>query len=285
METLLLSLRFSLFLIGFIVSPSLWASPTFNLGVGFDAMYFDYREYNGDEILLDKETGPIPGLYLSGALEWNKWYTELVYEYHLGTVDYDGQTQNGIPLTTETEEDVVNLSWIMGRYFGSPSRYRSAFYAGLGYHYWERNILPTGTVAGLLETYKWSYALFGIKFSFLKSEKNGLLLDVRLRRMLDATMDIDFLGFVDINGNQWDNTTLDLGEDWSYRVGLPYILSLSQNASLTIEPYISTWFIKRSNTLELTSGGQPLQVERLVIHEPQSETTNVGISLRYRHQF
>ncbi len=248
-------------------------------------MYFDYREYNGQEILLDKETGPMPGLHLSGAIHRDNWYSELVYEYHLGTVDYDGQTQNGAPLTTETEEDIVDLSLIVGRHFGSASRHRSAFFGGLGYHYWERNILPTGNVAGILETYKWSYALLGMKLSFLKSDKNGLLLDIRLRRMLDATMDIDFLGFVDINGNQWDNTSLNLGEDWSYRVGLPYILSLGQNASLTIEPYISTWFIQRSNTQELTSGGQPLQVQRLVIHEPQSETTNVGISLRYRHQF
>ena len=280
MASLQLTFRLGLVLLGLATFPSTWAAPTFNLGVGFDAMYFDYREYNGDEVLLDKETGPMPGLHLSAALQWDHWYSELIYEYHLGTVDYDGQTQNGDPLSTETEEDIVDLSLVVGRHFGAASRYRSALYAGLGYHYWERNILPISTVAGLLETYEWSYALLGAKFSFLKSTQNGLLLDLRVRRMLDATMAVDFLGFMN-----WDNTTLNLGEDWSYRVGLPYILSLSQNASLTIEPYISTWFIKRSNTQELTSGGLPLTPSRLVIHEPQSETTNVGISLRYVHQF
>lgn len=285
MDSVLLTLRLCLLLLGLSISPSIWASPTFNLGMGFDAMYFDYREFNGQKVLLDKETGPMPGLHLGAALQWDNWYSELLYEYHLSTVDYDGQTQNGDPLMTETEEDIVDLSLVIGRHFGSVSRYRSALYAGLGYHYWERNILPTGTVAGLLETYEWSYALLGMKLSFLKSSQNGLLLDFRIRRMLDATMDIDFLGFTDINGNQWDNTTLNLGEDWSYRLGLPYIMSLSQNASLTLEPYISTWFIQRSNTRELTNSGAPLQVERLVIHEPQSETTNVGISIRYLRQF
>ncbi len=280
MASLQLMLRFGLILFSFIIFPPLWAAPTFNLGVGFDAMYFDYREFNGNDILLDKETGPMPGLHLSGALQWDNWYSELVYEYHLGTVDYDGQTQNGVALTTETEEDIVDLSLIVGRHFGAVSRHRSALYAGIGYHYWERNILPTGTVAGLLETYQWSYALLGVKFSFLKSDRNGLLLDLRVRRMLDATMEVDFLGFMG-----WDNSTLDLGEDWSYRFGLPYILSLGQHASLTIEPYISTWFIERSDTEEITSGGLPLTPVRLVIHEPRSETTNVGISLRYRYQF
>jgi len=275
-----LTLRLGLLLIGFTFSPVTWATQTFNLGVGFDAMYFDYREFNGDDVLLDKETGPMPGLHLSGTLQWENWYSELVYEYHLGRVEYEGQTQNGDPLTTDTEEDIVDLSVIVGRHFGVPSRYRSAVYAGLGYHYWERNILPTSTVAGLLETYEWSYALLGVKLSFLRSTTNGLLLDLRVRRMLDATMEVDFLGFMN-----WDTTTLNLGEDWSYRLGLPYILSLGHNASLTIEPYISTWFIERSDTREITSGGLPLTPVRLVIHEPRSETTNVGISLRYSHQF
>jgi hypothetical protein len=289
MHCLLSTFRLCLLLLGLTVSQYLCATPTFNLGVGFDAMYFDYREFNGQQVLLDKETGLIPGLQLSGMLQWSNWYSEMVYEYHLGTVDYDGQTQNGDSLSTETEEDIIDLSLIIGRHFGNASRYRSALYAGLGYHYWERNILPTvissGQVAGLLETYEWSYVLLGMKFSFLKSNQNGLLFDVRVRRMLDATMDIDFLGFTDGNGNQWDNTTLNLGEDWSYRLGLPYILSLRHNASLTIEPYISTWFIKRSDMRELTSGGEPLQGERLVVYEPQSETTNVGISIRYLYQF
>ncbi|MDH3947751.1 MAG: hypothetical protein OEU74_02210 [Gammaproteobacteria bacterium] len=275
-----LKLRFSLLFLGLLISPISWSTPTFNLGVGVDALYFDYREFNGNDVLLDKETGPIPGLHLSAALQWDNWYSELVYEYHMGTVDYEGQTQAGDPLSTETEEDIVDLSLVVGRHFGASSRYRSAVYAGLGYHYWERNILPTGTVAGLLETYKWSYALLGAKFSFLKSAKNGLLLDLRVRRMLDATMEVDFLGFMN-----WDNTELNLGEDWSYRVGLPYILSLSQNASLTIEPYISTWFIKRSDTREITSGGLPLTPVRLAIYEPRSETTNLGITFKYMYQF
>ena len=193
MDSSRISLRLWLFVLGLTIFSPTWAASTFHFGVGFDAMYFDYREFNSEDILLDKETGPMPGLHLSAAVVDDNWYSELVYEYHLGTVDYDGQTQNGDPLTTETEEDIVDLSFIIGRYFGHASRHRSAVYAGLGYHYWERNILPTGNVAGLLETYKWSYALLGMKFSFLKSNQTGLLLDIRLRRMLDATMDIDFL--------------------------------------------------------------------------------------------
>ena len=110
-------------------------------------------------------------------------------------------------MSTIFPEDIIDVNLIVGRYFGGAGRYRSAIYAGLGYYYWERNILPTGVVGGLFETYEWSYALLGGKFSLLKSSDNGLLLDVRLRRMLNATMDIDFLGYQNL-----DNLELDLGE-------------------------------------------------------------------------
>jgi hypothetical protein len=192
-------------------------------------------------------------------------------------VEYDGQTQTGTPIITDTEEDIIDVNLIVGRYFGGAAAYRSAIYAGLGYYYWERNILPTGNVSGLFETYEWSYALLGGKFSLLKSSNNGLLLDVRLRRMLDATMEVDFLGYQNL-----DNLELDIGEEWSLRVALPYIMTIDQHARFSIEPYLTTWFIGRSPDEQITSGGVPIGI---TAYEPRSETTNVGISFKYLYSF
>ena len=277
MHSVNLKLRVSLIFIGLLLSPLAWSTPTLNLGVGVDAMYFDYREFDDNDILLNKEEGLLPGLVLSATLDWQNWYTEFNYKYNSGTVEYDGQTQSGTPITTDTEEDIVDDNVIVGRYFDGAAPYRSAIYAGLGYYYWERNILPVGSVNGLFEIYEWSYALLGGKFSLLKSSKNGLLLDIRLRRMLNATMEVDFLGYLDL-----DNLELDIGEEWSFRVGLPYIFSISQQARFRIEPYLTTWFIGRSPDEQVTSGGIPLPI---LAHEPRSETTNVGISFKYLYQF
>lgn len=279
MERLLLKLRFTLIFIGLLFSSLAWSAPALDLGIGVDAMYFDYREFDDNDILLNKEVGLLPGLVLSAKLDWEHWYSELNYQYNRGTVEYDGQTQTGTPIITDTEEDIIDVSLIVGRYFGGAAAYRSAIYAGLGYYYWERNILPTGTVSGLFETYEWSYALLGGKFSLLKSSDTGLLLDVRLRRMLDATMEVDFLGFQNL-----DNLELDIGEEWSLRVALPYIMTIDQHARFSIEPYLTTWFIGRSPDVEVTSGGLPLPIPT-VAHEPRSETTNLGVSFKYLYSF
>lgn len=279
MDCLYLRLRFSLGLVGILFSSLAWSTPSIQFGIGVDAMYFDYREFDEQDILLNKEEGLLPGLVVSAGLDWQNWYGEVNYQYNWGTVDYTGQTTLGTPITTDTEEDIVDINIIVGRYFGKATSYRSAIYAGLGYYYWERDILPVGMVNGLFETYEWSYALLGGKFSLLKSGKGGLLLDIRLRRMLDATMEVDFLGY-----ENRDNLELDLGEEWSIRVALPYILSLNPQARFSIEPYLTTWFIGRSPDKEVTSGGLPFSPPK-VAYEPRSETTNVGINFKYLYQF
>mgnify|MGYP001827127147 FL=1 len=277
MDSLQLKLGCSLILIGLLFSPHAWSAPVLNLGIGVDAMYFDYREFDDNDILLNKEEGLLPGLVLSATLDWENWYSELNYQYNRGTVEYDGQTQSGIPIITDTDEDIIVVNLLLGRYFGGAAAYRSAIYAGLGYYYWERNILSTGSVSGLFETYEWSYALLGGKFSLLKSSNNGLLLDVRLRRMLNATMQVDFLGY-----QNYDNLELDIGEEWSLRVALPYFMTIDQHARFSIEPYLTTWFIGRSPDEQITSGGVPIGISA---YEPRSETTNVGISFKYLYSF
>jgi hypothetical protein len=281
MDSIQLKLRFSLLFIGLLISPVTWSAPDFTFGVGIDAMRFYYREFDDDDAILNTEKGVIPGLVLNAAFEWETWYTEFNYKYNTGKVEYDGQTQTGIPVITDTQEDIADVNLIAGRYFGSASYYRSSFYGGLGYYYWERDILPGQTVTGvpvggLFETYEWSYALLGGKFSLFDSTNKGLLLDLRLQRMLDATMEVDFLGF-----NNWDNLELDLSEEWSFRIGLPYILSTKDNARLTIEPYLITWFIGRSPDKQITSGGVPTG---FIAAEPRSETYNFGLTVKYLFQ-
>jgi hypothetical protein len=281
MESSQLKIRFSLLFVGLLISPITWSAPDFTLGVGIDAMRFYYREFDDDDKVSNTEKGVIPGLVLSAAFEWETWYTEFNYKYNTGKVEYDGQTQDGIPAFTDTQEDIVDVNLIAGRYFGSAAYYRSSIYGGLGYYYWERDILPGkdingDSVGGLFETYEWSYALIGARFSLKESSHSGLLLALRLQRMLDATMEVDYLGF-----ENRDNLELDLGEEWSFRLGLPYILSTKDNARLTIEPYLVTWFIGRSPSKQVTSGGVPVGK---IAWEPRSETYNFGLTVKYLFQ-
>lgn len=270
-----MKLRVSLFLIGTLISYQAWSSPDFTLGVGFDAMRFYYSEFDPDDNILNTEKGVIPGLVISAAFEWETWYSEFNYKYNTGKVEYDGQTQSGTPVITDTQEDIVDVNLIAGRYFGSASYYRSSIYGGLGYYYWERDILAGKDINGddvdpLFEVYEWSYAFLGARFSLHDSSYSGVLLDLRLQRMLEATMEV-----VNVDDNQFD-----LGEEWSFRIGLPYTLATKDDNKLTIEPYLITWFIGRSPYLEITSGGIPLGTYA----EPRSETYNFGLTLKYLFQ-
>ncbi len=270
MDSIQLKLRSSLLFIGLLFSPLTWSAPDITLGIGVDAMHFYYREFETDDSILNTEKGVIPGLVLNAAFEWETWYTEFNYKYNTGKVEYDGQTQGGTPFITDTQEDIVDVNLIAGHYFGVASYYRSSIYGGLGYYYWERDILAGKN--SLFETYEWSYALLGARFSLQESSHSGLLLDLRLQRMLDATMEI---GYVDDN-------QFDLGEEWSFRIGLPYILSTKDNARLTIEPYLVTWFIGRSPSQWITIGGIP--IGPFPYYEPRSETYNVGLTVKYVFQ-
>ena len=73
----------------------------------------------------------------------------------------------------------------------------------------------------------------------------------------------------------------DLGEEWSFRLGLPYILETKDNARLTLEPYLITWFIGRSPDVPLVIGGVPIGTAA----EPRSETYNIGLTLKYLIDF
>ena len=273
--------RISLFLTGILVTPHVWSAADFSLGLGFDAMRFYYREFDDNDEILNTEKGVIPGLVISAASEWENWYGEFNYKYNTGKVEYDGQTQDGVPALTDTREDIVDINLIAGHYFGTAAYYRSSIYGGLGYYYWERDILPGkdingNDVSGLFEIYEWSYALFGTRLSLHDSRNSGLLLDLRLQRMLDATMEIDFRGYQNL-----DNLELDLGEEWSFRISLPYILSTKDNNKFTLEPYLITWFIGASPYEQITSGGVPIG---RIANEPRSETYNFGLTLKYLFQ-
>jgi hypothetical protein len=255
-------------------------SQTFD--IGFDLMYFDYSEYNSNNILLDQETGVLPGLAASWRYQWPQWFVTVDLDYHEGNVDYEGQTQSGTPLATTTGTYVTNLRFMGGRTFSGIAGTESSLYAGAGYHYWYRDINPgadvIGTpVAGLLEIYQWTFAILGTELGLVDTPTTRLALDIRAKYLMRGTMDIDFQGFLG-----FDNTQVNLGTDWSFRLGIPLTFALNKTSRLVIEPYYDTWDIPKSNVVELTRNGVPTGIGVL---EPRSETRNIGISFLYRAHF
>lgn len=252
------------------------------LFVGASLMNFGYTEFAADDAWLDEENGVVPGLLVGGTLHWSKAYASLAMNYYFGEVEYQGQTQSdnpalsGLPISSVSDTDIFDTTVIAGYQFSSLN-----IYAGLGYYFWRRNIRPTVTssglpVAGVLEFYSWSYALLGAKTELWRNWTSQLELDLRVTRMLDANMEVDFLGF-----SGYDNATLNLGEDWGFRLAVPWTFQFVESeSSIIIEPYYTSWNLKRSSVTELTVGGVATGSG---VVEPRSETRNFGISIYFRY--
>jgi hypothetical protein len=258
-----------------LVAPSFLSASESGLNFGMGLMRFDYAEYDDSNIFLDGETGVIPGVILKYKSDHGQQYSEWVGELYGKTINYDGQTQSGTPLTTKSDAVIFDTHYKMGFHL-SRQQDHSAYF-GLGFRYWYRNIRPGydingNPVAGLLEHYYWFYSVLGYATDFVINDTYNIGLDIRHTLMLNAKMDVDFLGY-----NNYDNTQVNLGNKSGLRIAIPVKLKTGKR-SLTVSPYYEMIDIGRSNNVRVTSNGIPTTS---VIYEPRSETRNVGIEVSW----
>ncbi len=244
---------------------------------GASVVDFGYQEFTDNGVLLDREDGLLPGMLLGFSLAKYPWRVTLERDYYSDTVDYTGQTlRGGIPLKTQSEASITDdVIWV-GYDVIQENGLQHVLYGGLGWHRWERNILPTRlpdgrAVAGLLEIYQWGYFLMGAKIGTYQRGSRSLQLDVRVTHTVLPEIEVDFMGFAG-----YDNLEFELGRQNGARIGLVFTQELADRWELLVEPYYETWGFGRSDNQTLTSGGVPVNMS---IFEPGSETSNYGLNI------
>lgn len=262
-----------------IMTSRLMAKDIMDVGIGLQ--YFNYAEYDDNYRFLDGETGLIPGLLLNLKNEKSKSYTELVGSVYSSLIKYDGQTQNGTPLQTDSFALLMDAHFKIARKL----EHFHALYTGLGYRYWYRNIhsgrdINGNPVAGLLEEYYWPYLLLGYQANLIKDEGLEVGIDFRYTRMLSAKMDIDFLGYCN-----YDNASVNLGNRNGWRFSLPIKKKQRHNSTFFITPYYEIIDIGKSNTVYLSRNGALVDCDTNgffdAVYEPRSETKNFGVELTW----
>ena len=231
--------------------------PNASFGVGLQD--FCYKEFSEKNSLLDREDGRIPGVNAALSLKSEKYLLGLSFSYTQGDVDYNGQTQGGLPYKTMTSERIVDASISLGILNLIKMTKPSVLYFGLGFHEWQRHILPTSTVFGLVETYYWPYGFFGGKVELLKRENITLWIDGRLTRPINPIMNICF--------SNYDCEDLHLGVKIGGRASLPIHYRWDAKNELIVEPYFESWNFGRSSDESLTINGVSAGG---AIHEPRS---------------
>ncbi|MFV1984759.1 MAG: hypothetical protein ACC657_14535, partial [Thiohalomonadales bacterium] len=240
---------------------------------------FGYKEFDTNDILLDREDGTIPGITFAASGNWQQWLATLKLTYNKGLIDYTGQSQNGTPLTSKTDTRILDYSFSIGQWIKYNNSNRLSIFAGYGQHSWQRNIRSTTTnngaaISGLNEKYYWNYLLIGTNIEILIKPKSHWIIELQYNHMLDAEIDVELTGF--------DPITLNLGKKFGIRIASPYGYKIDDALSIKLEPFYEYWELERGEPERLRVNGI---VSSLSIVEPASNTQNFGLNFLITQKF
>lgn len=225
-----------------------------SLFLGVQNLYWD--EYENGKLL--EENGYLFNVGFQGD-NLGKIDRGYVYQftlgYSVGTVDYDGQTQAGIPVKTETDYEDWRIEYLGGwRFIGGEKLYLDLM-AGIGFNSWNRNI-NDGTAAdgspvfGYDEQYTISYARLNGGVNFINSGWFHHLM-LGLKYPLTTEEEIDLLD-ITLEPEPKVSTSIEWRSDRLDQFGLPkYGFSLYREETLFGEsPVVGIWYQPESNKIE-----------------------------------
>lgn len=239
------------------------------LSLGPAVLGFRYREESADGSLLDQERGALPGFCAAAAQGRGRVFVRVAGCYYRGTVSYDGHTQSGVPVSTDTDESLGDGRLEVGARFGVPGARVYRIYGLVGYRRWERTIRSTPSVNGLSETYTWPYVGLGANGVLLRRGRWQWNADLQLREPVRPRVHIDFRGL-------YDTSTVRPAALPGFRLALPLTYRLSPTTGVTVTPYWDFWRLGKSDVNTLYQGGVPVGT----VHEPASRTSSPGVSLQ-----
>lgn len=246
----------------------------FRFGAGVDLVHFDYREFDRDDRELNAEDGFVPGIRLHTVGQLGATRVRIEASLHDGSVRYDGETQRGAPLRTGTEARFLGLSGRLGWRLGAiPGHWHGFVHAAR--REWRRDIQDSGDVQGLNERYRWSELGAGLRYG-PQSAATGRwqhAAEATLFAVVDASVRVEL---AQLDGRDWDDITLDLGDAAGVRLRYRASRSLGGNRRLYIEPYAGYWEFDRSPTRRIQSDGRPTGAR---IAEPSSRSRRLGLQI------
>lgn len=261
-------------LLALFCTANAYAEPViYSAGAGLLA--FHYKEFDDADVLLDREDGILPGIRIAMEMPGSSSRHEMSIQYHHNVIDYDGQTQAGIPARTDSRADIFDVRYLLSRPLDSGRLKHSAAQFGAGFRYWRREIysgrdIYGGDVSGLLEHYYWPYLEAGIATEWQLRHGMKLGITFRARRMFMGKMMLDYAG-------SGSDKTFNLGNRWGFLLGVPLSSRLENSKTLIVEPYIEYIDIGASNIIAESDGAFITTFQ-----EPRSTTRNIGVMATIR---
>ncbi len=251
--------------IGAATSP--WRNRHFHCAILY---HFDYAEYSNYNQRLDRELGWLPGLALSARLSSQNGY-QLSYEinYHRGAIDYNGLTNYGAALHTQTDETLLTHRIRLGRQL----KKNIALFASASRHAWNRDIRTTSIAIGPYEEYRWKEYSAGIDLSLASNEKTTWLLEAAALRTSQVKQ------FLDYSEANLGTANLNLGENPGIRVQLAWHYNDSTQWSVNVKTRYEYWTFGESGGTRTTGGASSIPLS-----EPRSETSILSIQAAFEYR-
>jgi hypothetical protein len=148
---------------------------------------FTWKEFDDSGARLVKESGPLFGIGIAYSHEFDD---KLIFaprgEIFFGSVDYDGQTQTGEPVTSTVGYFGFKLEGDLGRKFKVTQSFSLEPFGGLGLRWWLRDIhdgttATGGTAYGYTEGWTTFYGRLGIRGDVDLSSRTQMFAEAGLK--------------------------------------------------------------------------------------------------------
>lgn len=237
-----------------------------NISISPGIMYFNYEEFDLNNVTLDTEIGFIPGI----SFLFNDGEFSLGAHIFSGEVEYDGQTQAGAPHKTDTDE---SLYYLFYRH-DFPATDQHNIFIGINYQLWERFIQANNGVGSLYEEYSWWSAEAGIKLDFNTADNKNINFELAGFRTFNGDI------LIDLNNFGYGQPTLNLGDKFGIRSLLSLELKSDNYTTMQIGVEYKYWGFGRSNTETLSNG-----INTISIVEPESTSNLLRFFINFTQSF
>ncbi len=234
------------------------AALEWDVGVGGDAYWFDWREYRDGEQLL-VESGPLLMGRADIRVQAADFYSSLALGWGGGKVEYDGQLQNGTPYKSDAWEEIMETELRVGvqQSWGNA-------YLGWMQRYWDRQIDGSASVSSVREEYRWRLLLAGGELLLGQAGEWNTALALQLGMPLNSWQKVHSRFFGDFN--------LEPGHGYYWHLALPL-----RKGAWEFSPFVQRQTMAESAALRLTGADGKLYN----IVQPESSRLEAGLRLRY----